>query len=168
MDSTLNFGMNMMEIPFMVHVHMTRSMDQVISKNEEWLQVKEYSSKQTIIHGIQNGFFVDDYEFVGDGDLDEYNGRFCVTPDYPNGVYAYFCTISDNIESTGPFNNYRLPQFPYVIGDKYRSLPVDFNFKAQLLIKPITISPKIIGLETPDSILQMVVIMDTTISLILI
>ena len=79
---------------------------------------------------FQNGFFVDDYEFVGDGDLDEYNGRFCVTPDYPNGVYAYFCTISDNIESTGPFNSYRLPQFPYVIGDKYRSLPVDFNFKA--------------------------------------
>ena len=61
-----------------------------IRKNEEWLQVKEYSSKQTIIHAFQNGFFVDDYEFVGDGDLDEYNGRFCVTPDYPNGVACIF------------------------------------------------------------------------------
>ena len=40
-----------------------------------------------------NGFFVNDYIFTGDGDLDESNGRFCVTPDFPNGVYAYFCTI---------------------------------------------------------------------------
>ena len=79
---------------------------------------------------FRNGFFVDDYEFVGDGDLDEYNGRFCVTPDYPNGVYAYFCTISNDIESSGPFNNYRLPQFPYVIGDKFKSLPNPFNFRA--------------------------------------
>ena len=79
---------------------------------------------------FSNGFFVNDYEFVGDGDLDEYNGRFCVTPDYPNGVYAYFCTIGDNIESTGPFNDYRLPQFPYVIGNKFKSLPIDFNFKS--------------------------------------
>ena len=23
-------------------------------------------------------------------DLDEHNGRFCVTPDYPNGVYGYY------------------------------------------------------------------------------
>jgi hypothetical protein len=77
-----------------------------------------------------NGFFVNDYQFVGDGDLDEHNGRFCVTPDYPNGVYAYFCTISDDIESSGPFNNYRLPIFPYVIGNKYKSLPIAFNFKS--------------------------------------
>jgi hypothetical protein len=29
-----------------------------------------------------------------DFDLDEYNGRWCVTPEFPNGTYAYFVAIS--------------------------------------------------------------------------
>jgi len=37
-----------------------------------------------------NGFFVNDYEFTSSGDLDENNGRFCITPEFPNGTYAYF------------------------------------------------------------------------------
>ena len=40
------------------------------------------------------GFFVEDYEYLGDGDLDENNGRYCITPDYPNGTFAYFATIN--------------------------------------------------------------------------
>ena len=33
------------------------------------------------------GAYIEDYEFVpGLGDLDEYNGRFCVTPEYPSGI----------------------------------------------------------------------------------
>jgi hypothetical protein len=52
------------------------------------------------------GRYVDDYDYVaGSGDLDQYNGRFTVTPDYPNGTYAYFVTI----DSTGA------PTFPYII-----------------------------------------------------
>lgn len=39
-----------------------------------------------------SGFFVEDYEYSGDGDLDLNNGRFCVTPDFPSGTYAYFAT----------------------------------------------------------------------------
>lgn len=43
--------------------------------------------------GEYDGAFVQDYEFVeGSGDLDECNGRFCVTPEYPEGTYAYFLT----------------------------------------------------------------------------
>ena len=37
-------------------------------------------------------FFVEDFEWsysTDDGILDENNGRFCVTPEYPNGTYAY-------------------------------------------------------------------------------
>lgn len=79
---------------------------------------------------FENGFFVDDFIFVANGDLDVSNGRFCVTPDYPNGVYAYFCTISDNIDSQGPFNKFRRPIFPYVIGNQYHSLPEAFNYKS--------------------------------------
>jgi hypothetical protein len=75
------------------------------------------------------GFFVEDYQFVGDGDLDEHNGRYCVTPEYPNGTYAYFTTIDDSvIESSFPFIGYRKPKFPYVIGNTFRSKPIDFNF----------------------------------------
>jgi len=43
--------------------------------------------------GKYDGTFVADYEFVeGKGDLDECNGRFSVTPDFPDGTYAYFLT----------------------------------------------------------------------------
>lgn len=43
--------------------------------------------------GTYDGTFVRDYEYVqGTGDLDECNGRFAVTPEYPEGTYAYFMT----------------------------------------------------------------------------
>jgi hypothetical protein len=45
--------------------------------------------------GRYDGAFIQDYEFVvGTGDLDECNGRFCITPDFPEGTYAYFLTDS--------------------------------------------------------------------------
>ena len=69
------------------------------------------------------GFFVEDYSFTNSGDLDENNGRFCKTPEYPNGVYAYFAGISTNT-STGTLD----PKYPYFVGNIYRSNPVDENF----------------------------------------
>ena len=71
------------------------------------------------------GFFIEDYTYFENGDLDEHNGRFCITPEYPNGTYAYFTTIGE-IDSS--FGNYKKPIFPYVIGNTYKSKPVDFNF----------------------------------------
>ena len=79
--------------------------------------------------GFPDGFFVDDYKFGNDGDLDEHNGRFGKTPDFPNGTYAYFAIISSGkADSDGPFKNFRQPQFPYVIGDTYNSVPDQFNY----------------------------------------
>ncbi|HKR67179.1 MAG TPA: YHYH protein [Thermoanaerobaculia bacterium] len=49
------------------------------------------------------GFYLEDYEYTGAGDLDYYNGRFCVTPEYPNGTYAYFVTIDANGDSAYPY-----------------------------------------------------------------
>jgi hypothetical protein len=44
--------------------------------------------------GRYDGAFVQDYEFVaGAGHLDECNGRSCVTPEFPEGTYAYFLTV---------------------------------------------------------------------------
>ena len=43
--------------------------------------------------GPYDGTFVADYEYVaGSGDLDECNGRETVTPEFPEGTYAYFLT----------------------------------------------------------------------------
>ena len=43
--------------------------------------------------GQYDGTFIQDYEYVvGAGNLDECNGRVCVTPDFPQGTYAYFLT----------------------------------------------------------------------------
>ena len=76
------------------------------------------------------GFFVEDYIFTERGDLDEHNGRFCVTPDYPDGTYAYFATINNIIDSDGPFKNYKRPVFPYLIGNSFNSEPNQFNFSS--------------------------------------
>ncbi|MEM1000296.1 MAG: YHYH protein [Bacteroidota bacterium] len=56
------------------------------------------------------GEYIEDYEYVANlGDLDEHNGRFCITPDYPNGTYAYFTIADANNEAF----------FPYFIGPTY-------------------------------------------------
>jgi len=77
------------------------------------------------------GFFTDDFTYKAVSDetvLDENNGRFCVTPQYPNGTYAYFATIDDSgSEQGGQFNTFKLPVFPYLIGKNYYSTPNDFN-----------------------------------------
>lgn len=56
------------------------------------------------------GSFCEDYEYTqGHGDLDEFNGRFCITPEYPNGTYAYFVTTEINGD----------PAYPFVLGPSY-------------------------------------------------
>jgi hypothetical protein len=75
------------------------------------------------------GFFVEDYEYeFGLGDLDRHNGRFCITPDYPNGTYAYFATIESINSQSSTFKKYRKPKFPYLIGNSYKSTPNRFDF----------------------------------------
>lgn len=45
--------------------------------------------------GDYNGAFVQDYNFIdGHGDLDEYNGRYGITEEYPEGTY-YYCITQD-------------------------------------------------------------------------
>ena len=77
-----------------------------------------------------SGYFVEDYTYYRVDDdtvLDENNGRYCVTPEFPNGTYAYFTTIGEKPEDSGPFRTYRRPLFPYLIGDNYFSVPSKFN-----------------------------------------
>ncbi len=59
------------------------------------------------------GYFREDYEYVAHPNeedfLDEHNGRFCITPEYPNGTYAYFATVDEDWNSA----------YPYVVGPTF-------------------------------------------------
>ena len=81
-----------------------------------------------------SGFFIEDYKYteVSDEDvLDRNNGRFCVTPEFPKGTYAYFATFDTASQGTSAskFAGYKKPLFPYIIGESYKSFPEPFNFK---------------------------------------
>ena len=60
-----------------------------------------------------NGYFREDYVYVSHPTdptyLDVHNGRFCITPEYPNGIYCYFATVDANHQST----------YPYVVGPTF-------------------------------------------------
>jgi hypothetical protein len=68
------------------------------------------------------GRYAEDNDYLGDlptnltagvqWDLDRYNGRYCVTPDYPGGTYAYFVSI--NADGTSAF--------PYLIGRQFAGI----------------------------------------------
>ncbi|MFT6844193.1 MAG: hypothetical protein ACJAUV_000365 [Flavobacteriales bacterium] len=73
------------------------------------------------------GAYMEDYEYVeGFGDLDEHNGRFAITKDYPQGIYAYFTTLAWVADT---FDYSIKPIFPFVIGTTYygRVYPADGN-----------------------------------------
>lgn len=107
--------------------------------------ISGYEINQTInpnrppITTYVSGFFVEDYVYVADQNkiddpnsydyLDENNGRYCITPDYPNGVYAYFISLDKTIEynQNSPFNGYKAPIFPYFIGNNYKFSKNLFN-----------------------------------------
>jgi hypothetical protein len=61
-----------------------------------------------------NGYFREDYVYNATSAstpdyLDAHNGRFCVTPEYPNGIYCYFATVDANWNSA----------YPYVVGPTF-------------------------------------------------
>lgn len=66
-----------------------------------------------------SGSFIEDYVYTpNSGTLDQYNGRFGVTPDFPAGTYAYFATQ----DSTNK------PVYPYFVGSAFNgSLAIDTN-----------------------------------------
>lgn len=55
------------------------------------------------------GALMQDWEYVeGSGSLDYHNGRFCITPEFQNGTFAYFLsTDASDVD---------VPTFPYLMG----------------------------------------------------
>lgn len=60
------------------------------------------------------GHYQEDYQYTAPGSgqtdyLDDHNGRFCKTPEYPDGIYCYFATVDANWNSA----------YPYVVGPTF-------------------------------------------------
>ncbi len=91
------------------------------------------------------------YQQGVDFDLDQYNGRWCVTPEFPNGVYAYFVAINSN----------GVPVFPYNIGRGYYGDPVGG------MVSSIseTVATNFLGYTNLVSTLDMPVVKNTTVTL---
>ena len=93
--------------------------------------VLESKSNRPSLSDFPLGFFVEDYTYKKVTDetvLDENNGRYCLTPEFPNGTYAYFATFSQETDSSGAFERYKRPSFPYLIGNTFYSRPNEFNY----------------------------------------
>jgi hypothetical protein len=99
------------------------------------------------------GYFREDYQYNATSAatpdyLDIHNGRFCVTPEYPNGIYCYFTTVDQNWNSA----------YPYVVG------PTFYGVKTVQKITSITetvstYTPVSVGIETTtinDNILSII------------
>ena len=77
------------------------------------------------------GSYVEDYEYsAGYGDLDSSNGRVCITPEYPNGIFAYFVTIDSN--GTG--------EYPFIIGTYFYGNveTANYNYKNMVISETVT------------------------------
>ncbi|HUN80533.1 MAG TPA: YHYH protein [Phycisphaerae bacterium] len=65
------------------------------------------------------GYYIEDFEYIaGMGDLDQYNGRINITPEYPGGIYCYYATI----DSSGG------AAYPYYLGPTYYGVVATDNF----------------------------------------
>lgn len=80
-------------------------------KSSYWLSINTTRTNGPAVNAqYPAGCFCEDYTYIPVlGDLDEHNGRFCITPDYPNGTYCYFVTIDAQL----------YPTFPFVLGPTY-------------------------------------------------
>jgi len=72
---------------------------------------------------FEPGFFKEDYLYTNSGDLDLHNGRFCKTPEFPNGVYAYFVGVTTSTQNSAKF----APAYPYFIGNKFKTQVITDN-----------------------------------------
>ena len=89
------------------------------------------------------GTFIQDYYYADRyGTVDRNNGRYCVTPEYPNGTYAYFAT----------FDNLGDPEFPYLIGENFYSLPLAANYDQNQTQNDLPLDAvRLRGVDTPNN-----------------
>tara|TARA_Y100000004_G_scaffold192607_1_gene253459 strand:- start:723 stop:4901 length:4179 start_codon:yes stop_codon:yes gene_type:complete len=114
------------------------------------LHVFSNTTQDAGIRTVQDGYIlgdlVTDYIYdSGVGTLDEYNGKFGVTPEYPNGTYAYFM----------PEDSSGNPLYPYAIGPRYYGTPL---FEGDTVPDQVTLFPTE---STGDVVLREEDVLDT-------
>ena len=76
------------------------------------------------------GRYGEDYAYVpGSGDLDQFCGRWCKTPEFPNGTYAYFVPI----DAGGN------PVFPFLVNRQMYGQP-NGSGKVTSITEPVTVA----------------------------
>ncbi|MCA9381031.1 YHYH protein [Candidatus Dojkabacteria bacterium] len=71
----------------------TKDSTSVVKEFKSSYQLKSGQRAAGEPSGSYDGTYTNDFEFVaGSGDLDQCGGIFTVTPEYPDGTYAYFLT----------------------------------------------------------------------------
>jgi hypothetical protein len=89
------------------------------------LQPSQYGPAVTAQYPL--GAYVEDYAWLATaGDLDQYNGRFAVTPEYPQGTYAYFVTLDGAGKAA----------YPYIIGPQYYGVVATDNLPGSTITVP--------------------------------
>lgn len=96
----------------------------------------------------QLGHYIEDFDYRGDlgqtqttgatirdFDLNEQNVRFCVTPEYPGGTWAYFTTI--NADGT--------PMYPYTTGRAYYGSPTGGASSAAVMNADTPLTQQFLG-----------------------
>jgi hypothetical protein len=90
-------------------------------ENNRSALLQNYETGPDVNASYPLGHYIEDHAFLGDlgkiqgkdFDLDELNGRWCVTPEFPQGTYAYFTAI----DAAGR------PVYPYNMGRRYHGYP---------------------------------------------
>jgi hypothetical protein len=113
------------------------------------------------------GRYLEDNDYLGDRagytngvqfDLDEYNGRWCVTPEFPAGTYAYFTCINTN----------GAVLFPYNIGHQFYGFVTTGGANASGVVTSITESVTTNFVGGPNAELRMAppVVQNNTVTLV--
>ena len=90
--------------------------------------------------GPYDGSYIEDYEYVvGLGHLDEHNGHFGVTSEWPDGIYHYVTTINDVGELI----------YPYIVGPTYYgiSFSAKLNQSFSMLVDVVTYDGVVLELK---------------------
>ncbi|MEN9420749.1 MAG: hypothetical protein RLZZ107_223 [Bacteroidota bacterium] len=114
-----------------------------ISVRTHWADGTDVADGPAVSSTYPLGYFREDYEYIAHAGQEEYldasNGRFCVTPEYPNGSYCYFATVDENWNSA----------YPYVVGPKFHGVVT--GAKVTSITEPVTTYTSNAGLQELSS-----------------
>jgi hypothetical protein len=114
-----------------------------ISVRTHWADGTDVADGPVVSSTYPLGYFREDYEYIAHPGQQEYldasNGRFCVTPEYPNGTYCYFATVDENWNAA----------YPYVVGPKFHGVVT--GAKVTSITEPVTTYTSNAGLQELSS-----------------